>query len=508
MPVQATDIHKTAASDPGIDFSTAYLFWMINPEVTVSSDLGNGVNSSFVHSTLLNHGTIASTFISGYGVYFGAIAGTIVNYSDGLITGYSGVCVHAYGTEMTNLGTISAIGNGFYFDPFSGNGDKLDNQGTIFSATDHAVEDKSLGSDSINNSGMIEGAIGVGIDTAAAAVTQLVNSGTIRGDTYSIVGSGGALQLWNAGTLSGDFVLNGSANDTIDNSGSVDGLFYSGRGDDAITNRGIITGSVHLGEGNDSFTSSGRASAEVLGEAGNDSIVNTGRIDGTVDLGDGDDSFNGTGGSSGAIFGGVGNDTIAGGGGNDTADGGDGNDKLAGAAGNDTLSGGLGADILTGGAGNDALDGGDGNDTLTGGDGNDTVIGGLGTDILIGGAGADKLVGGLGNDKLTGGAGIDFFVFDTKPNAVSNHDIVTDFAHGDKLDLAKAVFTNLGHGTHLDPAFFHAGKAAADANDHIIYDHAHGTLFYDSNGVAAGGATLIAVLSTHPVLTAADFALV
>jgi Ca2+-binding RTX toxin-like protein len=60
----------------------------------------------------------------------------------------------------------------------------------------------------------------------------------------------------------------------------------------------------------------------------------------------------------------------------------------------------------------------------------------------------------------------------------------------------------------LKPAFFHAGKTAHDANDHVVYDQATGALFYDANGNQAGGVTLFAILTTKPVLTAADFVVV
>ena len=67
----------------------------------------------------------------------------------------------------------------------------------------------------------------------------------------------------------------------------------------------------------------------------------------------------------------------------------------------------------------------------------------------------------------------------------------------------------LGAGVHaLSAAFFRAGAAAADANDYIVYNHANGDLFYDTNGNVAGGATLLAVLTNKPVLAADDFAVI
>ena len=55
---------------------------------------------------------------------------------------------------------------------------------------------------------------------------------------------------------------------------------------------------------------------------------------------------------------------------------------------------------------------------------------------------------------------------------------------------------------------FHAGSAAADASDHVIYNKATGVLSYDSNGNAAGGVVQLALLTKKPTLTASDFAVI
>jgi Ca2+-binding RTX toxin-like protein len=239
------------------------------------------------------------------------------------------------------------------------------------------------------------------------------------------------------------------------------------------------------------------------------------------------------------------------------------NDVLDGGAGNDCIDGRAGADVMIGGSGNDTItvdNAGDrvvettgidtvlssisfslangaavsgavenltlgagnlrglGNslaNTITGGAGNNIINGGLNGDRLIGGAGSDKLAGGDGNDTLSGGAGIDglsggagrdIFVFDTPANAATNRDLITDFSHvDDTFHLDNAIFTRLGAAGALDPAFFHAGPAAADADDYLIYNRANGMLCYDANGSAAGGVTLLAVLANRPALAANDF---
>jgi serralysin len=129
---------------------------------------------------------------------------------------------------------------------------------------------------------------------------------------------------------------------------------------------------------------------------------------------------------------------------------------------------------------------------------------------MMGCEGNDTLDGGLGNDTLIGGANDDTFVFNTPLNALTNRDTITDFNHiNDTFQLENAIFTKLGAGVHfLNPAFFHAGAAAADANDFVVYNQATGGLFYDDNGNGAGHAVMFAALSNHSVLAANDFVVI
>jgi Ca2+-binding RTX toxin-like protein len=444
MSIQTISIHKTALNDVGITIAGPDNSVTVASGVTVASDLGDGVFAPQSGSNLFNYGQISSSKFQGYGVHSSGPGQLVYNAAEGSINGYYGVGLSGNQTNAMNLGSIVAEKFGFAFDG-TASADKLDNRGFIFAKEHGVVDTSTVAGNFISNSGTIEGlAGGFAFSTWPGLVTHLVNSGTIQGGTYSILGAlHGAIDVQNSGKLVGDISLHSTA------------------GNDTIVNSGSISGVTHLGGGNDSFNNAGATAGGVFGEDGKDTIINTGRIGGAVQLGNGNDTFNGAGGSSGAIFG---------------------------EAGNDTITGGSGADTIDGGIDNDTLKGGLGNDTLTGG------------------AGSDRLFGGLGNDRLTGGAGNDFFVFDTKPNATANRDIIADFVHGaDKFQLENAVFAALGTAGHLNAAYFHLGTAAADANDHIIYDRAHGNLFYDSNGDAAGGATLIATLSNKPLLTAADF---
>ena len=312
--------------------------------------------------------------------------------------------------------------------------------------------------------------------------------------------------------------------------------------------RDIIQGfagndTLHGGAGQDDI-SGGANRDRVFGDDGND------RVDG----GDSDDY----------VFGGTGNDTVIGGAGNDRLNGDDGNDSLDGSIGSDRLYGDAGDDTLVGSSSANIMDGGTGIDTMTGGGGNDSyyvddtndviieLVGGgsdlvrstasytlsdnveniilIGTgainatgnilsnrlegnaeanvlvgldsnDRLDGGLGNDRLIGGSGRDILTGGGGADDFVFAEWGSA--NYDRVTDFnAAFDTIQLSSAA-TGLAVGA-LDAAEFVFGTNATNATQRIIYDQAHGDLYYDADGNGAGARQLIASLVDGTVLTFDD----
>jgi Ca2+-binding RTX toxin-like protein len=239
--------------------------------------------------------------------------------------------------------------------------------------------------------------------------------------------------------------------------------------------------------------------------------------------------------------------TLNGTNGANTLNGGSLNDFLYGFGGNDTLNGGGGDDLLDGGAGSDTMTGGTGNDIYvvdsTFDRVNESSAGGLDTvrtslssytlaanveDLIFtgsraftgtgnaldnsiwGGVGADRLNGGLGQDILWGGAGRDTFDFTTALGAM-NVDIILDFnAVDDTIRLENAVMAGLGSRTGgLSSTAFHAGTAAADASDRIIYDAATGSLFYDADGTGASAQIKIATLTNvSGTVTAADFLII
>jgi Ca2+-binding RTX toxin-like protein len=155
-------------------------------------------------------------------------------------------------------------------------------------------------------------------------------------------------------------------------------------------------------------------------------------------------------------------------------------------------------------------------DHLYGGGGNDRLSGGSGYDVLAGGNGNDVLDGGPRRDTLVGGAGRDTFIFDSRLGVANklggtNVDTIRDFLpRDDSFYLDNAIFKGIGVGTpvkplHMSADAFHVGRAAADAEDRIIYDRTKGALHYDADGTGPMHMVQFAVVANKAVVSAADF---
>ena len=195
---------------------------------------------------------------------------------------------------------------------------------------------------------------------------------------------------------------------------------------------------------------------------------------------------------------------------------GTGNDSanfISGNTGNDTLYGGLGNDTINGGDGNDNLLGDsasvtttDGNDWLLGGNGDDKIWGCGGNDVIDGGAGADVMYGQDGSDTLTGGSGVDYFVLANANN--TGVDTLSDFTSGeDKIAFITKNFAGLSESLESADLLAGAGKTKPVAGQHLIYNTANGSLYYDADGLASTAAIKVAIIGklVHPVLTVSDF---
>ena len=140
--------------------------------------------------------------------------------------------------------------------------------------------------------------------------------------------------------------------------------------------------------------------------------------------------------------------------------------------------------------------GGSGNDIIKGNSADNYLFGFDGDDHLDGGAGNDQLEGGRGADTLTGGKGADTFIFASPLDGKADTILDFNFNEGDVLQLDHNIFTALQSGT-LAADQFVLGKAAQDANDHLIYDRATGELAYDPDGSGAAAAVTIARLGAN-----------
>jgi Ca2+-binding RTX toxin-like protein len=195
---------------------------------------------------------------------------------------------------------------------------------------------------------------------------------------------------------------------------------------------------------------------------------------------------------------------------------------LDGMGGADTMSGGLGNDVyIVNHAGDQAVEDASAgvdrveasvsytlaanveNLTLTGG----ANINGAGNslnNVLVGNNGNNLLRGFAGADTYTGGAGLDRFSFDAPSGGI---DRITDLsAVDDQIEISAFGFgLTAGAAVVLQAS---AAPVAIGAAAQFLYNTTSGRLYFDSNGNAAGGITLFALLDGAPSISSADFQIV
>jgi hypothetical protein len=385
------------------------------------------------------------------------------------------------------------------------------------------------------------------------SVVQLANGNVLitwsdgsseRAQIFSLASTGGT---------AGNDVFSGTATaDVYDGKGGDDWL-YGNAGNDTLSG----------GDGNDNLT--GGPGADALdGGAGFDyarydyatSAVSAALYNPAVNngeaAGDSYTSIEGLTGSAYAdylygnaasnyIFGNAGNDWIDGMGGTDYLYGGAGNDNLVSRAGAQSFDGGAGFDFvrydyakwgvsaalynplvnngeaagdtyvsiegLTGSAYGDYLYGNAVANYIYGYGGNDWLDGQAGKDYLFGGVGNDTIKGGLGKDVLDGGAGADRFFYSSTSEG---GDSIVAFDTADVFAFKASAFGGLALGALAARRFWsNTTGRAHDADDRFIYNTTDDTLWYDSNGNAAGGTIVkIADLTNDFALTASDIVIV
>ncbi len=327
-------------------------------------------------------------------------------------------------------------------------------------------------------SGSVTGSIGVllyGLNPV------LINRGRIE-SVYEAVGFNG--------------LTSGDGYD-LENSGTIRAFKET-----AIEINGGISGNVHN-------TGLIKASTYAFfGDTGNDIVRNEGRMDGRVIMFAGNDVYDGRGGKvTGVVNGGGGFDRFVPGASAEMFDGSDDIDTLDFRKTNGVTVHLDGTGRNTGVARGDTyanievvLGAPRGTDRLFGGAAAEALYGGGGADRLHGGANGDELYGGAGRDTLTGGSDGDAFLYRTR---AEGDDIITDFSSDDLFYLKGSSF---GLTDAPDPSQFRtrADNHAQDANDRFIFRTTDRTLWFDANGKAAGGLTLIADLQGGAVVSAND----
>jgi serralysin len=294
------------------------------------------------------------------------------------------------GETLTLTATISATSlHKAAVGIFAGLGSTLSIGGDVFSAGSHGIK-SSGGGLRITVAGSVHGvdaAISLGGNN-----NTIVNSGLIEGGSFGVVG---CRSLTNKATIVADTAVRFDAGGILNNSGTIGNhetvIGISGSaGADTVVNSGVILGiqyAVALNGGNDVYRGSGYG----LG----------GHRTGVVDGGTGNDSLTGTF-LADVLRGGAGNDTLIASSGADTLDGGPGNDiyllaadpvsdALADVSGIDTVFASSNRTIaawdtienlMLQGIGDFHGVGNDANNTIVGNHGDNTLRGDIGHDVL------------------------------------------------------------------------------------------------------------------------------
>ncbi|UPY38952.1 hypothetical protein [Sediminicoccus sp. KRV36] len=332
-----------------------------------------------------------------------------------------------------------------------------------------------------------------------------------------------------------DSLFGHGGNDTLSAAGGNDQL--SGQDGDDILNGGSGADALNGGSGFDYASYQGAAAGVVVYVASPG--LNTGDAAG--------DTYGGIEGFLGTAF----DDTLVGDDNVNVLSGLDGDDVLVGGAGNDALYGGDGADIFYAGPGADYVNGGNGydyvrfdyatagvtaslatgtgtggeatgdifieceaflgsqfNDVLVGDARNNVLVGGGGGDVLIGDDGIDSMISGDGNDALNGGGGADALSGGDASDAFyfvngEGGDTISDFSSS--VDVLVLIGSSFGFaaGASLDARFVY-GTEATSSLSQFIYDPYQHTLFFDSNGIGAGGQSTVCVLQAGAAMAQQD----
>lgn len=398
------------------------------------------------------------------------------------------------------------------------------------------------GSDNgIQNSGMIRGIANDGVSiTGASNTVANTRTGIIDSDDDGILIFGLDSTVANSGLINGRWgvyyysnAVGNTGTSVLINSGTIAGevsaITHVLDEDISITNQ---VGGLIMSSGTDPVINS-------VGENSRMTLINAGRIFGDVAMGDDNDRYDGRGGRVfGDVRGELGDDTFLAGAAAERFVGGGDKDTLifssvggvrasldntsagTGLAAGDFYSGienitgsATGGDVLRGNGAGNLVTGRGGNDVLFGVGGFDGLVGGAGADSLFGGADSDELLGGAGIDVLSGGlgAGVDAFILLSLSEA---GDRITDFGNTAADNDSVAIQSTAVAGSGLALGGVAAGRfitrtdnVAQQADDRFVFRTTDRTLWYDANGNAAGGLTMLVDLQAGATLVASDISI-
>jgi Ca2+-binding RTX toxin-like protein len=382
------------------------------------------------------------------------------------------------GGTVSNGGVISSTSSDAI--RIGGNDNVIDNRAIIMAADD-GISFFGI-NNTVTNSGSIFGNWGLFFNSNGVengGVTTVTNTGSITGivtaishnleQDITITNSGSII----SGTTTAILSVSSTSSMTLVNSGHIVGFVFMGPDDDRYDGRGgDVLGGVNGDGGNDTFIA-GAAAERFFGGLDTDTLIFNSTAGVTTSL---DNTLVGTGGAVGDTY--------------------DGIENITGSA--------IGADILRGSAADNIITGRGGADVLRGVAGFDGLFGGAGADSLFGGVGEDEIYGGAGIDVLTGGADSDGFALMALSQA---GDRITDFGNDDGIYLSNnsVINGNLPPGAVGSGRFIiRADNHAQQANDQFIFRTTDRTLWYDANGSATGGLTMLFDLQAGAMLTASD----
>jgi Ca2+-binding RTX toxin-like protein len=391
-------------------------------------------------------------------------------------------------------------GGGQTINGTAGNDSLVGTEGddTIFGHGSNDTLDGGQGADTLDGGAGDDSLIGGDLEDGADLLVGSDGNDTLDGWSHFFGEQGPAPETLDGG-LGNDVYWVDNAGDVLVDAGGFDTVHAA---DMSWTlGAGFERLHIHNGPAESARTGTGNELANLMslaytgrleGLGGNDTLVAS-NWDVALVGGDGDDVLEAS----------TGLDTLIGGAGNDTMRGGDSSDLFVFDAsfGNDSVDGSTGrVDVLLFSDAGSAVTVDFATGTASGSAGSvsfvniEKAVGSAFHDVLragdtgsqlAGGAGDDTLAGGAGNDILEGGSGVDHFAFDQAPGA-ANADTIADFVSGtDQIRLDAAVMTGLGATGRFSAgdARFHAGAAAHDADDRVIWDGT--SLWYDADGTGA-----------------------